>query len=795
MASEAEALRIVEAAMEVEDPTSRDIFVAAQCAGDPTLLARVVTLLARDDTDFRLTPTDSFSRPLSVVDTIPERVGPYRIIGEIARGGMGAVVKAERDDGVFQQTVAIKLIRGDLASARARTRFAEERRILARLRHPGIVRIIDAGEADSRPWLAMDYIDGAPIDQSLTSENASLDARLNAFEAACEAVAYAHRQLVVHADIKPSNVLRDGTGAVHLLDFGIARLIAAIDTEEIGDPYPLTKGFAAPERGVGTVPTIASDVFSMGVLLLAILDKPIPRDDSNFVPGTRLPMGILDGDLAAIAAKALAELPADRYADVPELLEDLRRHRSCLPVRARSDTGRGYIFGRFVRRNRQGLAIGGTIALLLLSMSVVTTGLYWRAERARVEADARFGEVRSLARFLLFDAYDRLADAPGTVAVRANLAETARKYLERLNSVPNAPDDLRLDLARSYRRLATIQGLSGTSNLGQPQLAIVSLDRAEALLAPLMQAHPDDPEVLSESGWLQLARWTLASDAKGPGKNAPAVRYFAAALAKRPDSAEARLGLLVAKCNAAFDFEKADRHAEAIAEAEGALSSVRASPWPDRLRTEARMLELRLLNRIGDARYYSGDFKGGLTAYREGANLARSELAKAPSLRWEERLAEADYNVGSTIADIAQDKAGALNIIDAAIKRLHAVLATGDDAALEMRLIVLLGERALILDSLGRSEEAAEVSGQQIAMREARLSAQPGDVTRKRDLVVALASHAELLAKVGQRDHACSAILRGLGLMDELASGADLSERDRRTEYAKFNAARGRYCS
>jgi len=147
MASEAEALRIVEAAMEVEDPTSRDIFVAAQCAGDPTLLARVVTLLARDDTDFRLTPTDSFSRPLSVVDTIPERVGPYRIIGEIARGGMGAVVKAERDDGVFQQTVAIKLIRGDLASARARTRFAEERRILARLRHPGIVRSCCNGAA------------------------------------------------------------------------------------------------------------------------------------------------------------------------------------------------------------------------------------------------------------------------------------------------------------------------------------------------------------------------------------------------------------------------------------------------------------------------------------------------------------------------------------------------------------------------------------------------------------------------------------------------------------------------
>ena len=569
MAGEAEALRIVETALAVEDPSSRAAFVVAQCAGDAELLARVRALLARDDTDFRLTPTDTFSRPLSVVDAIPDRLGPYRVTGEIARGGMGAVVKGERDDGVFQQTVAIKLIRGDLASDRAKARFAEERRILARLRHAGIVRIIDGGDAESRPWLAMDYVDGAPIDQSLSAQNASLAARLDAFEAVCEAVAYAHRHLVVHADIKPSNVLRDGDGAVHLLDFGIARLMAAIDTEEVGDPYPLTKGFAAPERGVGTVPTIASDVFSMGVLLLAMLGKQIPGADAEFLPGTRLPKGALQGDLAAIAAKALAELPDDRYADVPELLEDIRRHRGWLPVAANGQPGWRYRVERFLFRNRRLVALGSAIALILLATSVVTTVQYWRAERARAEAEARFAEVRSLSRFLLFDVYDRLADAPGTVAVRARLAETARTYLDRLNSVPNAPADLQLDLARSYRRLATIQGLSGTSNLGQPELAQVSLRRAETLLAPLAQDDPGNANILTERGWIGLANWTLASDTKGESPNGAAMRDFAAALRLHPNNGEARLGLLISRSNQAFDLEKADRHAEAIAEATG----------------------------------------------------------------------------------------------------------------------------------------------------------------------------------------------------------------------------------
>lgn len=396
MPIDSDALKIVEEALALDDSEARAAFVEKRCVGNPELLARVQQLLALENSNVRLTATESFVRPMSIVEKVPDRVGPYRVTGEIARGGMGAVVKAERDDGVFEQTVAIKLIRGDLASDRTRARFNEERRILARLNHPGIVRIIDGGEADGRAWLAMDYIAGKPITEAL--DHASNDARLDAFEAVCEAVAYAHRNLVIHADIKPSNVLMTADGKVHLLDFGIARLIVGMDEAETGDPYPLTKGYAAPERGVGVAPTIASDIFSLGVLLLGILGRRVPGENSSFVDGTRLPAGELDGDLAAIAAKALAEDPDARYHDVTELLSDLRHHRSWEPIAARANEGWRYHSGRFILRHRKGLLLSGLAALALTATSIIATVSYVRAEHAREEADRRFVELRGLDR-------------------------------------------------------------------------------------------------------------------------------------------------------------------------------------------------------------------------------------------------------------------------------------------------------------------------------------------------------------------------------------------------------------
>jgi serine/threonine-protein kinase len=266
-ADDARALAVVEEALGIDDPAARAAFVDQACGAAAALRARVEELLALDGGDAPFLQTSSFARAFGLTDVIAERIGPYRVTGEIARGGMGQVLGAERDDGRFQQTVAIKLIRADLASTAGLARFAEERRILARLRHPGIVRILDGGEHEDRPWLAMDLIDGLPVTEALDKAGAAQSARLDAFEQICEAAQHAHRNLVIHADLKPSNILMGADGVVHLLDFGIARLVGDLAADAGSAPSPLTRGYAAPERTGGAAPTVASDVFSLGMLL------------------------------------------------------------------------------------------------------------------------------------------------------------------------------------------------------------------------------------------------------------------------------------------------------------------------------------------------------------------------------------------------------------------------------------------------------------------------------------------------------------------------------------------------
>lgn len=792
MSIDTAALLIVEDALGIDDPAARAALVAERCGADAVLRARVEELLALEATAIGLAPTESFVRPLRVIDAIPARIGPFRVTGEIARGGMGAVVRAERDDGVFQQTVAIKLIRSDLASERARLRFAEERRILARLRHPGVVRILDGGEVDGRPWLAMDLVDGLPITEAL--RGAGLAARFDAFESVCEAVSYAHRNLVIHADIKPSNVLMGADGRVHLLDFGIARLIAGIDGGEAGDPYPLTKGYAAPERGVGVPPTIASDVFSLGVLLLGMLGRDLPSDGAAFVPGTRLPAGQLDGDLGAIAARALAEQPGHRYPDVAALLADIRRHRAWEPVLARGDAGwarRRYVAGRFARRHRRPLVLAGLAALLLAGTAVVSTISYVRAERARVEADKRFVELRGLAQFMLTELSDRLSDAPGTVAARARLAAVAGTYLDRLRAVPDAPLDLRLDTARGYYRLARLQGLSGVANLGRPEDAARSLDRAEAIVGGLPAG---DADALALRGDLAIARWTLASGTRGVEWTRRADAFYAQALALQPGRKDAQLGRLIVMRNQGFDLTTADKPAAALPLLRAGLARLRAAAWPDALRRDARLLEVSYLARIGDAVYYAGDIPGALAPYRESAALIRAELARAPSLLWEEKLGEAAWNLSGTLGDMGGREAEALAEAEAGIAEMQRVLAFGPDAAIETRLLILQGQQALLLGAMGRTREAAAASQASIDLRRRRLAAAPRDVTRRRDLAVVLASHADIVAKAGDGAAACLAAREGLDLLEGLRRTGDLAEKDIRADIPKLQAAARRHC-
>lgn len=404
-----------------------------------------------------------------------ERVGPYRILREIGRGGMGAVYLAERDDEQYRMQVALKLVPLGMNSEHALRLFREERQILASLQHPHIARLLDGGvTADGLPWFAMEYVVGQPIDEYCDIHGLSVKARLELFCTACDAVQYAHRNLVVHRDLKPSNILVDEGGGVKLLDFGIAKLLARGDTSA---KVPLTRAgvqmmtpeYASPEQLRGEPVLTASDVYSLGVLLYKLLTGRHPYSLSDVPPhevartviqaqperpsivvSRAIPGEIfsgrvigargitperlrrhLRGDLDTIVLKALRKEPERRYTSAHALAEDIRRHLTERPVSARPDTW-GYRTGKFVRRHWVGAAVVTGLVLLLISFSTVTAVQSGRI-RAQAENIARERDRGEQASSFLMDLLSR-ADpyrAGGSTSTPREVLDTVAARAER----------------------------------------------------------------------------------------------------------------------------------------------------------------------------------------------------------------------------------------------------------------------------------------------------------------------------------------------------------------------------
>jgi serine/threonine-protein kinase len=757
---ERQALATCEAIVD-HDPGEWPDRAQALCAGNAPLERRVAALLARaQEGDARLM-TGTIARLFDDGDEgLPDRVGPYRLTGLLGRGGMGVVARGERDDGVFDQQVAVKLLRGSLVTTDALDRFLAERRILGRLIAPGIARILDGGSIGGTPWLAMELIDGRSIIDHARAADLPLPARLNLVRQASEAVAFAHRALVIHADIKPSNIMVTSDGAVKLLDFGIARLIG----EEAAPDPALTRGYAAPERLAGALPSVAGDVFGLGRIL------------------AELSAGLaIDADLAAIIARATAADVAARYPDVPALLADLDARDQYRPVAARA-TPMPARLAKFFRRQRIATGVG----LVLLAASLISSVQYLRAERARAEAEQRFGEVRALAHFMLFPHYDQLVDTPGTAAARAQLAATAGRYLDRLAGLDTADDALRLDTARGYRRLATVLGAAGDSNLGRTEEAKAALAKAEALLARIA---PDNAAAAEERGWVQAVRWTtLADSIESSAVNAAAARHFAAALAADPASPGARIGQLTTAKNRAYMLLWDDRAAEAATQFKAVLTALRARRWPADFAAQARALEYVLLSQIGDATYYAGDPPGSLAWYREAAALVDAELARAPSHMWHDRYGDAQYNLSGTLMDLPGQRGAALAAAQRGRAAMQARLAIGYDETIEKRLTSLLGQESLVLEDMGRTAEAIARQREYVAIREARLRRNPAGQQANRDMGIAYTLAAEQYGRMGQRAAACAAAAQADAVWDRMAAKGWLTAMDARRQRGKVAA-------
>ena len=402
-------------------PGEREGLVETECADDPALRAEALALVRQLDVTGDRFDLDrpQAAAPIEAALETGHRIGAYRILALLGRGGMGEVYLAERADGQFEQSVALKLLRADADPKDGDhiRRFLDERRILAGLEHPGIARLYDAGVTeDGRPYMVMERIQGVPITQWCEERSAPLSERLGLFLRVCEAVAHAHRDLVIHRDLKPANIFVTAAGEVKLLDFGVAKRLSPLDGN-LTRETPVSLPYAAPEQLRAGKMTTATDVYALGVLLFELLCGRLPWSSQRLPiaiavekllneeppmpsrvvaaaenPGRGVTSRQLAGDLDAIVVRALRKNPADRYQGVPDLARDVIRHLRREPVSAR-DGAWSYVVGRFLSRHRWPVAMGASLLIALAAGFAATS--YQAREAARERDIARTEAAKS----------------------------------------------------------------------------------------------------------------------------------------------------------------------------------------------------------------------------------------------------------------------------------------------------------------------------------------------------------------------------------------------------------------
>ncbi len=478
--------RLFEAAVE-HDGAARAAYLDAACSGDAELRRHVSTLL---DADASPSWLDAGPERLatSLLDDTPAAeligscLGPYRLIAMLGAGGSGVVFLAERND--IGSTVALKLLRDAWVSPTRRGRFLEEQRTLARLSHPCIARIFDAGGEDGRVWFAMECVEGLPLDEYLRRRRLPLAETLRLLRRICGAVQYAHERLVVHRDLKPSNILVLADGTPKLVDFGIAMNLERPDDHYAGPVRFLTPAYAAPEEVRGESLGVPADVYSLGTILGELLQS----DPSDRIGRSR------HADLVAIAAKAAHPEPASRYATVEGLDRDLGAFLAGFPVSARP-LGALPRAGRFIARHRRRV-----IALGLAAVSLIGVASYYGVRLATARAETRAEASRSdrLLKFVLslFEGGTAGGAPPADLRV-VSLLERGVREADGLSADPPARAEL-------------------LETLGQIYLELGDLGRADALLGEALTirratpgAHPDVVGALLSVADVRLAQARL----------------------------------------------------------------------------------------------------------------------------------------------------------------------------------------------------------------------------------------------------------------------------------------------
>ena len=720
------------------EPAARSSVLAAACSGDDALRREVESLLAHEVFDtFIQQPINGAARSLASTtdrDLLGANLGSYRITELIGEGGMGAVYAAVRDDELFQQKVAIKVVKRGMDSGFVISRFQAERRILASLEHPNIARLIDGGSTpDGRPYFVMEFIEGQTLNEYCLANQLSIAARINLFRQICSAVQYAHQKLIAHRDIKPGNILVTSEGVPKLLDFGIAKLLDPLQSD--ADPARtatmvrmMTPDYASPEQVRGLQITTATDIYSLGAVLYELLTGQRAHRLESYTPTeierviceteverpsviaerlkseggmTRVPNkklfssfilhpSSLKGDLDNIVLMAMRKEPARRYLSVEQFSDDLRRHLEKLPVLARPDTLR-YRTGKFLRRNRTA-AVAAAIVLLSLTAGLIAAN--YQARRA----ERRFQQVRKLANTFLFEFHDKIQNLPGATEAREMVAQTALEYLNSLVQEAGNDPTLLLDLAQAYTKVGDVQGDPWTPNLGHTAEAMQSYQRSLALAQTL---NPS-----SFSG--QQVQRLLATD------------YF-------------KIGALQSetgdKLGAQVTLRQALSIGEPLAQSTGDAEDIK--------------LLINSYTRFGDTQLDTGDAPGAMESYRRAHQMAERAAIAYPGIDSQGRLGNSFGHLGESLvtmgdaeAAIRQYRQGA-DILEKLVDREPTVRQRRDLRVFYTWLGNLYGNPNFI--NIGDRKTALEYYKRALSLAEAHAAVDPRNARARLDLAVSYA--------------------------------------------------------
>ena len=664
---------------------------------------------------------------------IGQQIGNYKIIGELGQGGMGAVYLGTRADGKFEQKVALKLLKREMNTSALRRRFQQEREILASLEHPNIARLLDAGTTDDKiPFLAMEYVEGLPIDVYCNKHKLDLSQRLDLFRKVCAAVNFAHRNLIVHRDLKPSNILVNDEGNPKLLDFGISKILSAefeqINSSTVTKLGVMTPSYASPEQLQSKSVTTATDIYSLGVILYELLSghRPFETKEADLkeiykavleieppppsalvetiskefklqteakteilaekisnneteankmrhtTPQTvKLNPSSLRGDLDNIVLKSLRKEPERRYSSAENLAEDIHRHQRGLPVTARPNTF-AYRAEKFISRNKASV-IGGSLIILAIIGGIVAT--LWQARVARAErtkAEKRFGDVRKLANSYIFDVYPEIENLEGSLKAREKILTNALQYLDSLSNEASGDLELQSELATAYEKIGDVQGAQSNSSLGNVEAGLTSYRKAQKLREAVYSANPANLETKEKlaNNYYTTARtlWNNSQTEEAEAEFEKGLKLRRELVAAQPDSVEAQNRLAILLIDYGAIPAFNSQAEKALVLMNEAVEIIEKLRQKEPENAEFKKTLTRLLRTISQPKSAMGDYDGALKGLNQALVVSKELAIQFPA---DFRVQRGVWLTDSKICELFIDKRDGNSAIEPCVKSLE----------------------------------------------------------------------------------------------------------------------------